>query len=39
MDNRDNRHNRRKYSLKVHIVIVTKYRKQLLKGCIVDESS
>ena len=31
MDNRYNRHNRRKYSLKVHIVLVTKYRKQLLK--------
>ena len=28
MDNRYNRHNRRKYSLKVHIVLVTKYRKQ-----------
>lgn len=26
MDNRYNRHNRRKYSLKVHIVLVTKYR-------------
>lgn len=25
MDNRYNRHNRRKYSLKVHIVLVTKY--------------
>lgn len=34
MDNRYNRHNRRKYSLKVHIVLVTKYRKQLLKGFI-----
>lgn len=34
MDNRYNRHNRRKYSLKVHIVLVTKYRKQLLKGSI-----
>ena len=30
MDNRYNRHNRRKYNLKVHIVLVTKYRKQLL---------
>lgn len=29
MDNRYSRHNRRKYSLKVHIVLVTKYRKQL----------
>ena len=32
MDNRYNRRNRRKYSLKVHIVLVTKYRKQILKG-------
>ena len=36
MDNRYN-HNRRKYSLKVHIVLVTKYRKQLLKGSIADD--
>ena len=36
MDNRYNRHNRRKYSLKVHIVLVTKYRKQLLQGSIDD---
>ena len=36
MDSRYNRHNRRKYSLKVHIVLVTKYRKQLLKGSIAD---
>lgn len=28
--------NRRKYSLKAHIVLVTKYRKQLLKGTIAD---
>ena len=34
MDNRYNRHNRRKYSLKVHIILVSKYRKQLLKGSI-----
>ena len=34
MDNRYNRHNRRKYNLKVHIVLVTKYRKQLLKDSI-----
>lgn len=34
MDNRYNCHNRRKYSLKVHIVLVTKYRKQLLKDSI-----
>lgn len=37
MDNKYKRHNRRKYSLKVHIVIVTKYRKQILKGCIADD--
>ena len=37
MDNRYNRHNRRKYSLKVHIVRVTKYRKKLLKGSITDD--
>ena len=37
MDNRYNRHNRRKYSLKVHIVLVTKYRKQLLIGSIADD--
>ena len=37
MDNRYNRHNRQKYSLKVHIVLVTKYRKQLLKGSIADD--
>ena len=37
MDNRYNRHNRRKYSLKAHIVLVTKYRKQLLKGSIAND--
>ena len=37
MDSRYIRHNRRKYSLKVHIGLVTKYRKQLLKGSIVDD--
>ena len=37
MDNRYNRHNRRKYSLKVHIVLVNKYRKKLLKGSITDD--
>ena len=37
MDNRYNRHNRRKYSLKVHIVLVTKYRKKPLKGSITDD--
>lgn len=36
MDTRWTRHNRRKYSLKVHIVLVTKYRKQLLKQNIAD---
>lgn len=36
-NNRYNRHNRRKYNLKVHIVLVTKYRKQLLKGSIADD--
>lgn len=38
MDNRYHRHNRRKYSLKVHIVLVAKYRKQLLRGDIDDAS-
>ena len=37
MDNRYNHHNRRKNSLKAHIVLVTKYRKQLLKGSIADD--
>ena len=37
MDHRYNRHNRRKYSLKVHIVLVAKYRKQLLQGSIADD--
>ena len=37
MDNRYNRHNRRKYNLKVHIVLVTKYHKQLPKGSIADD--
>ena len=32
-----NRHNRRKYSLKVHIVLVTKYCKQLLKSSVADD--
>lgn len=31
------RRNRRKYNLKVHIVLVTKYRKQILKGPIADD--
>ena len=38
MDNRYNRHKSRKYSLKVHIVLVTKYRKQLLKDYIADDA-
>ena len=38
MDNRYSRHNRRKYSLKEHIVLVTKYRKQILKGSIADDA-
>ena len=37
MENRYNHHNRRKYNLKVHIVLVTKYRKQILKGSIADD--
>ena len=37
MDSRFNRHKGRKYSLKVHIVLVTKYRKQLLKDYIADD--
>ena len=37
MVNRYNRHNRRKYSLKVHIVLVTKNRKQMLKGNTADD--
>ena len=38
MDNRYNHRNRRKYSLKVHIVLVTKYRKQILKDSIADDA-
>ncbi len=37
MDNRYNRHNRRKYSLKVHIVLVTKYRKRILTSNIAND--
>ena len=37
MDNRYNRHNRRKYRLKVHVVLVTKYRKQLLIVSIAND--
>ena len=36
MQNRYNRKNRRKYNLKVHIVLVTKYRKALLQNGIDD---
>lgn len=36
MQNRYNRGNRRKYNLKVHIVLVTKYRKALLQNGIDD---
>ena len=36
MQNRYNRRNRRKYNLKVHIVLVTKYRKALLQNGIED---
>ena len=38
MDSRYNRHNRRKYSPNVHIVLVTKYRKQLLNDSIADDA-
>lgn len=38
MADRYNRHNRRKYSLKVHIVLVTKYRKRLLQFHIADDT-
>ena len=37
MDSRYNRHDRRKYSLKVHIGLVTKCHKQLPKGSIADD--
>ena len=36
MQNRYNRRNRRKYNLKVHIVLVAKYRKALLQNGIDD---
>ena len=36
MQNRYNHRNRRKYNLKVHIVLVTKYRKALLQNSIDD---
>ena len=37
MDNRYNHQNRRKYNLKVLIVIVTKYRKKILKDSIAED--
>ena len=37
MDSRYNRHNRQKYSQKVHIVLIAKYRKQLIIGSIADD--
>ncbi len=37
MDNCYNHKNRRKYSLKVHIVIVTNYRKKILKDSIAED--
>lgn len=36
MQNCYNRRNKRKYNLKVHIVLVTKYRKVLLQNGIDD---
>lgn len=38
MEHKYSRRNRRKYSLKVHIVIVTKYRRKLLTGSIADDT-
>ena len=37
MDNGYNRHNRRKYSLQVHMVSATDYRKRSLKDSIADD--
>ncbi len=37
MDSRYNCQNRRKYCLKMHIVLVTKYRKKLLQDFIADD--
>ena len=36
MQNRYERKNRRKFSLKVHVVLVTKYRKKLLVNDLDD---
>lgn len=38
MDSRCNRHNRHEYSLKAHIMLVTKYRKRLLQSQIDDDT-
>jgi putative transposase len=37
VENRYYRRNRRKYNLKAHIVLATKYRKPLLQGVISDD--
>lgn len=37
MENRYHCHNRQKYSLKVPILLVIKYRKQILTNCITDD--
>lgn len=36
-DKRYHHQNRRKYSLKAHIVLVTKYRRQILTGSVADD--
>ena len=36
MENRCNKKNGRKYSLKVHVVLVTKYRKELLRNSYIN---
>lgn len=36
-DKRYHHQNRRKYSLKTHIVLVTKYRRQILTGSVADD--
>ena len=36
MENRYNKKNRRKYSLKVHVVLVRKYRKELLRNSYIN---
>lgn len=37
MENNYSHHNRRKYNLKAHIILVTKYRKPLLNRIISDD--